>query len=181
LILFQSDGSDLVGDDDNGVTDIFLHELGLGTNRRLTAQAGQASAHPTLDASGEALLYDQGSEAGGRQVLAGSPWGDLEAEPLSLAWDEAGLALDNHHPTISADGRFVAYLEQGLGDDAARCQIHFYDRDSDRYQRLPCPDGLLEAGEGRRPAFSPDGAWLDWVDFGADDVLTLPNPLSTEP
>jgi hypothetical protein len=98
-ILFQSDGSDLVGDDDNGVTDIFLHELGLGTTRRLTTQAGQGSAHPTLDASGEALLYDQG----------------------------------------------------------------------------------VEAGEGRRPAFSPDGGWLDWVDFGADDVLNLPNPLLGEP
>lgn len=68
-----------------------------------------------------------------------------------------------------------------MGEDAARCQVHFYDRDSGRYQRLACPDRLLEAGEGRRPAFSPDGAWLDWVDFGADDVLTLPNPVLGEP
>jgi len=181
LLVFQSDASDLVEEDDNGVTDIFLHELGLGTTRRLTTQAGLASAHPTLDASGEALLYDQGDESGGRQVLADSPWGDLEAEPLSLAWNEAGLVLDNHHPAISADGRFVAYLEQELGEGATRCQVHFYDRDSERYQRLACSDWLLEVGERRRPAFSPDGAWLDWVEFGADEVLTLPNPLLTAP
>lgn len=86
LILFQSDGSDLVGDDDNGVTDIFLYELGLGTTRRLTTQASQASAHPTLAASGEALVYDQGGEGDGRQVLADSPWENSPgAESLSLA------------------------------------------------------------------------------------------------
>ena len=180
-IVFQSEASDLVGDDDNGVSDIFLHEVAMGTTRRVTARAGQAAAHPALGARGEALLYDQLGDGGGRQVLADSRWGEAEPEPLSLAQDEAGQALDNHHPAISADGRFVAYLEQGLGEDASHCQVHFYDRDSGRYQRLACPDRLREGGERLRPAFSAGGAGLDWVEFGVEEVLSLDNPLWVEP
>jgi hypothetical protein len=36
---------------------------------------------------------------------------DGAVEVLSLDNDPTGSRLDNHHPSISADGRFVAYLE----------------------------------------------------------------------
>jgi hypothetical protein len=38
-VVLQSDAPDLVAGDDNGVSDIFLHEVPLGLTRRLTTAA----------------------------------------------------------------------------------------------------------------------------------------------
>jgi hypothetical protein len=180
-IVFQSDADDLVADDANAVTDIFLHEVALGATRRITASADQPSAHPALDAAGQDLLYDQSDAAGRRHILADSLWGGTPAEPLSLAQDGTGAPLDNHHPAISADGRFVAYLETRAAADAPDCQVHFYDRDSRRYQRQPCPAILAAASEAARPFFNADGAWVEWNLPGADAPVIIANPLLEVP
>ena len=178
-VVFQSDADDLVADDDNGVTDIFLRDLALGASRRVTALADQASAHPVLDATGQDLLYDQHGEDGRRLILADNPWGARTAAPLSPGQDGAGVALDNHHPAISADGRYLAYLEERQVGARVLCQIHFLDRDSGRYQRQPCPAALAAAREDARPYFSADGAEVAWSITGTDDPdpVLIPNPL----
>ncbi|WP_295581281.1 fibronectin type III domain-containing protein [uncultured Lamprocystis sp.] len=180
-IVFQSDADDLTADDANGVTDIFLHEVALGATRRITASADQPSAHPALDAAGQDLLYDQSDAAGQRHILADSLWGGTPAEPISLAQDDAGAPLDNHHPAISADGRFVAYLETRIAAGAPECQVYFYDRDSRRYQRQPCPATLAAASEAARPFFNADGAWVEWHRPGADAPVIIANPLLEVP
>jgi hypothetical protein len=176
-IVFQSDADDLAADDANGVTDIFLHEVALGATRRITASADQPSAHPALDAAGQDLLYDQSDAAGRRHILADSLWGGPSAEPLSLAQDDTGVPLDNHHPAISADGRFVAYLETRAAADLSGCQVHFYDRDSTRSQRQRCPAALTAAGEDARPHFSADDTQVVWDLPGLDEPVVVPNPL----
>jgi YD repeat-containing protein len=181
-VLFQSDAADLVTDDDNGVTDIFLHEVLFGVTRRITTVAAGASAHPALDAAGEDLLYDQHTEAGHRQVLLDGLWGGRAAEPISLGADSAGSLLDNHHPAISADGRFVAYLEAlATAADEPGCQVHLYDRDSGRYRREPCPAELAAGPETARPYFSADGAQVEWYLPGAFDPVVMPNSLLAVP
>lgn len=72
------------------------------------------------------------------------------------------MVLDNHHPAISADGRYLAYLEMRPGAAEKLCQIHFLDRDTGRFQRQPCPMPLAAAAEEARPAFSADGAEVEW-------------------
>lgn len=178
LVVFQSDASDLVQGDDNGVTDIFLHEVALGLNRRLTVDTTQASAHPALDAAGEDLFYDQGSAEGPRDILVNGLWGETQAAPLSLAEDSAGGALDNHHPAISADGRYLAYLEVRASDSV--CQVHFLDRDSGRFQRQPCPAPVAAAPEEGRPAFSDDGAEVEWYLPASGTLSKVANPLWEE-
>ncbi|MCG6860009.1 MAG: hypothetical protein LJE70_01785 [Chromatiaceae bacterium] len=51
---FPSDADDLVEDDRNDVTDIFLHDITLGETLRITAAVAGASEHPVLDAAGVA-------------------------------------------------------------------------------------------------------------------------------
>ena len=182
LVMFQSDAQDLVADDDNNVTDIFLHEVPLGETSRITATAAGASAHPAVDAAGEDLLYDQQTEAGHRQVLLDGLWGVKAPEPISLAADSTGLLLDNHHPAISADGRFVAYLEAlAPAADQPGCQVHLYDRDSGRYRREPCPEALAAGPETARPYFSADGTQVEWYLPGAVGPVVVPNPLLAVP
>ena len=182
LVMFESDASDLVVGDDNEVSDIFLHEVLFGVTSRITATAVGASAHPALDAAGEDLLYDQHTEAGHRQVLLDGLWGEKAPESISLAADSAGLLLDNHHPAISADGRFVAYLEAlAPTADQPGCQVHLYDRDSGRYRREPCPEALAAGPETARPYFSADGTQVEWYLPGAVDPVVVPNPLLAVP
>lgn len=67
-MVFQSDADALVDGDDNAVTDIFLHDVPVGETLRVTAAAAGASEHPTLDAAGDELLYDQRNPGGQRQI-----------------------------------------------------------------------------------------------------------------
>ena len=177
-VVFQSEADDLVTDDDNGVSDIFLHEVPFGTTRRITAAADQASAHPALDALGQDLLYDRQASDGRRQVLADTLWGGDTAAPLGLSLHGEGVALDRHHPSISADGRFVAYLvgETGPAGTLA-CRVHLDDRERGHSVDLPCPEALATASDQARPSFSADGSALEWVLPDEANPLRLANPL----
>ena len=179
-IAFQSDADDLADHDTNGVTDIFLYDLLLGQVQRVTMDAESASAHPTLDAAGAELAYDQQDKAGYRHILAVNPWMLTSPERVSLFDDEEGMPLDNHHPALSADRRFIAYLEEGGADQSDRCQVHFVDRDSGRFQRLPCPAAIAASSDKARPLFSPYGAWLQW-NLGDGRSSAMLNPLADAP
>jgi hypothetical protein len=179
-VVFQSDADDLVAGDSNGVTDIFLHDVPVGETIRVTAAAADASEHPALDAAGEDLLYDQRNADGRRQILIDGLWDDTVAESASLVEDGAGMLLDNHHPAISADGRYVAYLEAAADTAEPSCQVHVYDRDTAWYRRTPCPDALAADSERARPYFSADGAEVHWHLSGAEPPVVVPNALLEE-
>ncbi len=176
-VTFQSDANDLVDQDSNGNTDIFLHDLTLGQLRRVTANTKFASSHPAIETSGEGLVYDQHDDSGQRLILAENPWGDAPAETLSLVANTLGTPLDNHHPVISTGGRFIAYLEESEGADGPLCQVHFYDRDSGHYQPQPCPSELAAASEDARPYFNRDGVHVAWYLPNVMNPVIVPNPL----
>ncbi|WP_322829787.1 TolB family protein, partial [Lamprobacter modestohalophilus] len=111
LIVFHSEADDLVAGDTNQVSDIFLHDWALGSTERLTDAEG-ASAHPGIDARGSDVVYDQQGADGQRIIRSSHVMGVGEGAILSLAAGDSDSPLDNHHPAISADGRFIAYLEQ---------------------------------------------------------------------
>lgn len=180
LILFQSEADDLVRGDRNGVSDIFLHDLALGYSAPLTAAAG-ASAHPGIDAAGTTLVYDQRADDGRRATQAITLNETSPVETLSLAVDPTGIALDNHHPAISADGRYLAYLEQHPSPQDAtavpECQVHLYDRQTEVYHRQPCPAALAASTELIRPRFVAGSESVHWhLPDGAEPIVTL-NPL----
>jgi hypothetical protein len=183
LVVFQSAAEDLVEGDTNGVSDIFLHDAPVAETSRITLLDTGAAAHPALDAAGEDLLYDQRGADGRRQVLREGLWDGLPAETLSLTDDSTGVLLDNHHPAISADGRYVAYLE---APDAAEetdassepgCRVYLYDRDTGWFERAACPEALAADPESARSAFSADGAQVEWLVPGIDEPVVVPNPL----
>jgi Tol biopolymer transport system component len=179
LVVFQSEAGDLVAGDTNGTSDIFLHDVAFGETMRITLTDGGVAAHPALDAAGEVLLYDRRDADGHREILLDRLLGGHEPEYLSLARDGAGLPLDNHHPAISADGRYVAYMEHSATVGAPSCDVHFYDRDTEAYARRACPEALADASEEVRPAFRADGHVLDWYLPQMAEPISLSNPLST--
>ncbi|MEA1052915.1 hypothetical protein U5801_24355 [Lamprobacter modestohalophilus] len=177
-IVFHSEADDLVAFDTNQVSDIFVRDIALGQTTKLT-HAEQASANPALDAGGETLVYDQTSDEAQRQVLRQALASGSNAERLSLHTDTDGIRIDAHHPAISADGRYVAYLEhQVMSQDETTCQVHLHDRETEVYHRQVCPESLATAGGSVRPSFSPEADVLYWHLPGQVDPVMLTNPLS---
>ncbi|MEA1052574.1 hypothetical protein U5801_22595, partial [Lamprobacter modestohalophilus] len=176
LIVFQSEANDLVMDDTNEVSDIFLYDLALGQTTRLT-NAEQASANPALDAIGERLVYDQATQAGERQVLGQTLIGESAIEVLSLHTDDYGIRIDAHHPAISANGRFVVYLEESVSEDEAQCQVHIYERATEVYHRQQCPAALAESSDQARMVFASEGDILFWYLPNQLEPIRLSNPL----
>jgi hypothetical protein len=170
-VVYQSAASNLVADDTNGVSDIFLVDTYLWVTERVSEtpegwQAEGPAEHPALDAVGARILYDRRDEAGFRQIYGYTP-DTLTTDTLSLTEDEDGERVDNHHPGISPDGRYLTYLEstKAMEGDPDTCTIHVYDQETDVFQRLACPEELASGGEFR-PFFSADGSTIEWVEKG---------------
>ncbi|MTW22406.1 right-handed parallel beta-helix repeat-containing protein [Allochromatium palmeri] len=174
-VVFSSAASDLVPGDENGVSDLFLRDLALGLTERLTS-ADQASAHPAVDAEGTVLVYDQASFEGPRQILGQALLDGASAEVVPLS--EADAWIDAHHPAISADGRFLAYLSQSSdGDGTSVCTVEIRDFVTGLNHRQACPAALATAADEVRAAFSPDGRELHWHLSGQEPPISLANPL----
>ena len=186
LIVFHSEANDLVAGDHNQVSDLYLRDIALEHTSRLT-QAEQASAHPALDAIGEYLLFDQITPSGQRQVLGQALLDPTRpAQTLSRTGAGEGATADHHHPAISADGRYIGYLEQQGTEAEAEteteteqnCQVHLIDRDTQVYHLQACPEVLAKAAEHARPAFSAQADQLHWYLPGRAEPITLSNPLA---
>lgn len=179
-VVFQSTADDLTASDDNGVRDLFLYDLALGQMTRLATGASGASGHPSLDGAAKMMVYDQRDAAGRRLVYQAALNGNRPAQPLSLATAPGGDWLDNHHPAISRDGRYVVYVEErAIGD--AQCQVHLFDLSTEVYHQQPCPAALAEASEWARPAFSATADRIDWQLPGQVDAVGVSNPLVEHP
>ncbi|MBK1619075.1 hypothetical protein CKO42_11655 [Lamprobacter modestohalophilus] len=177
LIVFESAADNLVSGDSNGVSDIFLHDIAFRHTQRLT-EAEYASAHPGIDASGGDVVFDQQAPSGLRSVQTRNLLDASDHRTLSLAETPTGAALDNHHPVISADGRFVAYLEETVSEKAQSCQVHVFDRSTEVYHRQACPEALATASDSVRPRFSPEADTLFWSLPGQAEPIVLDNPLA---
>ncbi|MEA1051078.1 hypothetical protein U5801_14860 [Lamprobacter modestohalophilus] len=179
LIVFQSQADNLVAVDTNRADDIFLHDLALGQTMRLT-RGERNSAHPTLDAEGMTVFYDQRDGIGARRVFGQPLLEGAAAEQFSLERSPTGALLDCHHPAISADGRYLSYLEQTLdavGAVERACWVHVYDRENGVYHRQVCPAALTESGDEVRSAFSADANTLFWSLPDRPEPIRLDNPL----
>lgn len=180
LIAFQSAATNLVLGDDNQVSDIFVRDLALEQTTRVS-HGEQASANPALDARGGTLLYDQAHGKGRRQVLGQARAGDATSELLSLQTSDSGTLVDNHHPAISGDGRFIAYLEHSADSNGEPpdCQVQIYQRDTEVYHRQPCPEPVPTASDSFRLSFSSESDILYWhVLPGQPEPVVLTNPLA---
>lgn len=196
VMVYQSAASDLVPNDTNAVSDIFLTHTGLWLTERISQtaegwQAEGAAEHPAVDARGTQILYDRPDREGFRQIYGYLPKA-LKTETLSLAVNDQGQRLDSHHPGISADGRFLTYLETaaGSGVESDGCAVHVYDQGTKRFVRLACPQELTDGGEFV-PFFSEDGGQIEWegeqeqsaadsgleTSSGGPARVTMPNPL----
>lgn len=118
-IVFVSLATTLVPADDNGVADVFLHDRSNGETRRVVSVRGveaNATCGPAMiSADGEWIAFESAADNMAREDVSSSSdvfLYEVATRDVRLcSVNEAGvqLAEGGAQPTLSADGRFVAF------------------------------------------------------------------------
>ncbi|WP_455210307.1 PKD domain-containing protein [Kaarinaea lacus] len=187
FVVFESDASNLVAGDTNGVMDIFVRDLAHRITTRVSINsAGEQSNGLSTNA---VISFD------GRYVVFESVASNLIADDSNDTTDiflhdrntgvterisysrEFGEALmDSHSPSISADGRYIAYYSFAnnlvVADNNDFGDIFVYDRAQAITERVSVNSNGNEAnGDSFFPQLSAGGRYVSYASFADNLVL----------
>ncbi|MCL4275952.1 MAG: PD40 domain-containing protein [Anaerolineales bacterium] len=123
IVVFDSDSSNLVPDDTNGHTDVFLRNLAGGTTVRVSLnatgeQGDSGSGGPSVSADGRFVAFE--SDAG--NLVEGDTNGYMDifvkdmqtggVKRVSVASGGAEANENSSYPSISGDGRYVVFTSE---------------------------------------------------------------------
>jgi Tol biopolymer transport system component len=173
LVAFESDADSLVPRDSNHTGDVFVHDLVTGATRLLSVagnglQTESPSFGPSISADGTSVAFESFSARlvpddtnGALDVfVVDVPSGNIDRVSLST---DGGQANDrSYSPSISADGRIVAFASFAnnvVPDDTNGLLDVFLHR---RHQKVTTrlsvgPDGAEGDGLSFAPVVSADG------------------------
>lgn len=170
FVAFESDADNLVANDSNGVTDLFVHELATGETTRVSVASDGTQGN---DESGDSAI-----SADGRFVIFASPASNLisgdtngfqdiflhdrltnETTRVSESVGGAQVTEPSHSATISGDGRYMAFITAGPelvpGDTNNETDIFLKDRITGQIERVSdAPDGSQHNGSPGGPSFT---------------------------
>lgn len=173
LVAFESDADSLVPHDSNHTGDVFVHDLVTGATRVLSVagnglQTESPSFGPAISADGSSVAFESFSARlvpddtnGALDVfVVDVPSGNIDRVSLST---DGGQANDrSYSPSISADGRIVAFASFAnnvVADDTnGLLDVFLHRRDQKTTTRLSVgPDGAQGDGLSFAPVVSADG------------------------
>jgi Tol biopolymer transport system component len=185
-VAFASNASNLVAGDTNGVADIFVRDLHSGVTRRVSvstggAQANRRSNQPRISGNGRYVAFT--SEAS--NLVAG----DVDHEPdvfvrdlqtgttrmVSVALYGAPANWDSAAPSISANGRYIAFLSDAsnlvTGDTNGVSDAFVRDMVAGTTQRISVRTGGGQSnGNSDGPSISGDGRYVAFAS-SADNLV----------
>ncbi|TAK01695.1 MAG: hypothetical protein EPO39_14065 [Candidatus Manganitrophaceae bacterium] len=185
FVVFESQASNLVPDDTNGFTDIFLHDLQSGTTERVSigtggVQADSASGYAYVNWDGRYVVFYSFAD----NLVPGDTngAGDLfirdrqtgETTRLSVRSDGAEGNEISFCPSISDDGRYVSFISYATnlvpGDTNGAPDIFVHDRQTGTTTRISVDSNGVEgnlasidakiSGNGRFVAFYSEASNL---------------------
>ncbi len=186
FVAFASFSDNLVGDDLNETSDVFVHDRQSGETTRVSVynggfEADGDSLRPAISADGRLVAFDSDS--------FNLAWGDTndtfdvfvydrQADVLlPVSVDDAGNLGDgpSMRPSISADGRHVTFSTEASnlvpGDRNGASDVVLYDRQSGAAKRESVGNSGEEAdGDSIRPAISSDGTLVVYESDAANLV-----------
>ena len=185
-VVFESDAPDLVPDDFNGVTDVFLRDRVLGTTTRLSVDsdgndANGASMRPCITPDGRYVVF--GSEADDLVSHDANDVADVFLRDLTLntttriSVDRYGSEANgaSRIPSISDDGRFVAFISEAtdliVGDGNGVADIYLRDLVLGLNERVSVDQaGGDPDANSWTPSMSSDGRYVAFHS-GASDLV----------
>ena len=172
-VAFESAASNLVPLDANDADDIFVYDRMTNTIERVSiaddgSEADGDSAFPSISADGQAIAFESkatnlvvGDSNSSVDVFVRDR-GSSTTERVSIGDDESQADSSSDEPSISADGRFVAFrsYDGGLvpGNSNSGTDTYVRDRAGGTTERVGVPsDGSVGDGRNSRPMLSASG------------------------
>lgn len=179
-VAFHSD-AELVADDTNGRTDIFVRDRLAGATLRVSVdssgeQGNSYSLRPSISRDGRFVAFQSGSE-----LVPGDDDGffDVYVHDLLAGETMAVTALDptlpaghlgSARPSISGDGQLVAF-QIAFGDlKEGRVEVYLHDRASAVSKHLSRGLAPRSDGDSAEPAISADGRAVGFESVASDLV-----------
>ncbi|MHB8974090.1 MAG: SdrD B-like domain-containing protein [Pirellulaceae bacterium] len=187
-VAFTSAASNLVPDDTNGFADVFVYDRQADLIERVSiasdgTQANHMSSAPSISADGRYVAFISGAsnlvpgDTNRQQDVFVYDHQMNTTERVSIASDgtqTTGLSSD---PSISADGRYVAFNSQASnlvpGDTNAATDVFVYDRQTDTIERVSV---AANGAQANGPCFvygspiSADGRYVAFYSYASNLV-----------
>jgi Tol biopolymer transport system component len=190
-VAFQSNASNLVPGDTNGVTDVFVRDHQTGDTERVSVATGGAEAD--IGGSGAAISGDGryvAFESQATNLVAGDTNGIVDifvhdrdtdtTQRVSVATGGTQASggtgiIGSVQTSISGDGRYVAFSSDATnlvsGDLNEVDDVFVHDRTTGTTQRVSVDSTGAEANNGSfEPSLSGDGRYVAFGSFAADLV-----------
>ena len=184
FVAFESIASNLVDGDTNSIRgfsarDIFVHDRDTGRTERVSvsssgAQGNGHSFSPSISADGRFVAFESEAntlvdgDTNNRKDIFVHDRDTGRTERVSVSSSGAQANGSSFSPSISADGRFVAFYSQAVnlvvGDTNNRTDIFVHDRDTELTERFNVSSSGAQAnGRSFSPSISADGRFVAFV------------------
>jgi len=170
-VAFASQSNNLVSGDTNGAEDIFVYTMQTGTTTRVSvalngAQANGGSSNPSISADGRYIAFHSGAT----NLVSGDTNGKYDVfvrdtqmnttTRVSLATNGVQADGFSSSPTISADGRYVAFQSDATnlisGDTNGKYDVFVRDMQTNTTIRVSLSsDGMQGNDDSRSAGFDP--------------------------
>jgi len=194
-VAFDSDATNLVEGDSNGCPDVFVRDRLAGTTERVSVSSAQVggnlgSCGPAISADGRYVTFFSWAS----NLVPGdtNEWGDIfvrdrlaqTTERVSLSSAGAEGNNDSVYPSISADGRYVAFESDATnlveGDNNLSLDVFVRDRVLGTTERVSLDSDEVEGDdESGRPSISADGRYVAFWS-SATNLVAADNNLSPD-
>ncbi|MDQ3741969.1 MAG: hypothetical protein M3389_13605 [Actinomycetota bacterium] len=145
-----------------GDTTVVVQNRRTGKARAIGVQSGTAYA-PALSGDGSVVavqVAEDGPDADTRVYVGSVAGNDLRPLPRPPAIAGVRAGVDSYEPSLSGDGRRVAYVAFARGRGGTTSQVYVHDVETGRTvlaSRADGRDGAAAAGESWAPRLSADG------------------------
>ncbi len=176
FVVFASSAANLVPDDSNGATDIFVRDQLSGRTERVSVNddgvAGNGrSGSPAISGDGRYVVFRSAAsnlvadDVNRRTDIFLHDRNRNTTRRISIGPDGKGGNANSTAPGISGDGRFVVFQSSASnlvkGDDNDALDIFVYDRQKQVMERVSVSSGGAQAnGSSRNASISDDGRYV---------------------
>ncbi len=186
FVAFQSEATNLVRGDENGMEDVFVHDRNTGRTTRVSVSVsgreGTSSSHTaSISADGRFVAFSSyannlvhGDTNGKLDIFVHDRQMGATTRVSVSGYGHEGNS-SSEHPSLSADGRFVAFSSHASnlvhGDTNGRGDVFVHDRHTGQIVRASVSGS---GGEGNdrscHPSISADGRFVGF-ESGASDLV----------
>lgn len=182
---FTSYADDLVSGDDNTASDVFVHNRKTSKTNLISrstsgTHGNDQSAHAAISASGRYVAFSSLSDNLVRND--DNERSDVflrdrkKRTTVRISVSSSGAQSDRHsfYPSVSADGRFIAFYSEATNfdpnDENGFGDVYLRDREAKTTTRISVTTNGDEAVGGRNtyPRISADGRFVTFVSFASN-------------